>query len=144
MHSLARVPDCTCWKLFSLGATSCFPVDAGCILMAWLVNRLSNCTPRTDNPGHTINTMLRVVQCSTKVERNAIETWHTVQCKGILNGGIQCNRILNWGIQLTRPAEIALVFPRLEPAALGAQCRSSKCLMPQNINCHHQFHQYYQ
>ena len=58
-------------------ATSCLPVDAGCILMASLVNRLSNCTPRTDNPGHTINTMLHVMQCPGKVQHNAIETRHT-------------------------------------------------------------------
>ena len=46
---------------------------------------------------------------------------------------MHCKWILNWGIQLTRPAEIAL-FPRLEAAALGTECRGSKCLMPQNIN----------
>ena len=133
-------------------ATSCLPVDAGCILMASLVNRLSNCTPRTDNPGHTINTMLHVMQCSGKVQHNAIETRHTtiynameadtqlghtintilhVMQQGGIYNALQVDTQL--GIQLTRPAEIAL-FPRLEAAALGTECRGSKCLMPQNIN----------
>lgn len=83
---------------------------------------MCNCSPRTDNPGHTINTILHVAQC------NAIESGHTIK-RWIYNA------MGYWigGIQLTRPAEIAL-FPRLEEAALGVAALRTKCLIPQNIN----------
>ena len=134
-------------------ATSCLPVDAGCILMASLVNRLSNCTPRTDNPGHTINTMLHVMQCSGKVQHNAIKARHTtiynameadtqlghtintilhVMQQGGIYNALQVDTQLGHTIN-TAGGDCSL--PTIGGSSPGhSKPLGSKCLMPQNIN----------
>ena len=126
------------FQVFSpVGATSCLPVDAGCILMASLVNRLSNCTPWTDNPGHTINTMLHVMQCPGKVQHNAIETRHTT-IYNAMEADTQLGHTINTaGGDCSLPT-IGGSSPG-HSVPRGSKCLilivGSKCLMPQNINC---------
>ena len=104
--------------------------------MALLVNRLCNCTPRTDNPGHTINTILHVTQCSGKVQLNAIETGHTIIQKAMQVDTQLGHTINTAGGDCSLPT-IGGSSPG-HSVPRGSKCLilivGSKCLMPQNIN----------